>query len=147
MTEPMGKELKAHQQQQTMSKNMNMHKRNVCGQSDTGVISRTLSRIILWWNGEHVERELYDALNECDTKREMLQMELDYLKGLMNETYYTEWKITKDGKRRYRKVATKVLTNCWRTQSESIEDIPMVKLKKPIQLFQSSYDLSDGYFD
>ena len=99
---------------------MNQHKRNVCGQSSTFALSRTLSRIILWWNGEHVEKELYDALNDCDTKREMLQAELDALKATMREVHYTPWKIRKDGKARYRKVATKYLANAWITESEPI---------------------------
>lgn len=128
---------------------MNIHKRNVCGQSDTGAISRTISRIVLWWNGEHVERELYEALNEADSKREQLQVELDYLKGLMNEVHYTPWKLRKDGKARYRRVATKVLMNSWSTESEPIPDIDYSTIgevplrtwapKKPIQLFQSSF--------
>jgi hypothetical protein len=46
--------------------------------------------------------------------------ELAYYKGLVEERYETEWKITKDGKRRYRKIATKVLVNAWHTESEPL---------------------------
>ena len=49
--------------------------------------------------------------------------ELAYYKGLVQERYETEWKITKDGKRRYRKIATKVLVNAWHTESEPIEPL------------------------
>jgi len=45
----------------------------------------------------------------------------DALQRLMAERYESEWKITKDGTRRYRKVATKVLVNAWITESEPLD--------------------------
>lgn len=50
-----------------------------------------------------------------------VQAEVTYLRSLLNERYETEWKVTKDGKRRYRRIATKVLVNAWITESEPIE--------------------------
>ena len=45
----------------------------------------------------------------------------DALQRLMAERYESEWKVTKDGTRRYRKVATKVLANVWVTESEPLD--------------------------
>ena len=45
----------------------------------------------------------------------------DALQRLLAERYESEWKLTKDGTRRYRKVATKVLVNAWVTESEPLD--------------------------
>jgi hypothetical protein len=73
-----------------------------------------------------LENEIIGAHAEIKAMADVIlttRTELDYYKGLVEERYETEWKITKDGKRRYRKIATKVLVNAWRTESESIEDM------------------------
>ena len=46
---------------------------------------------------------------------------LDGVNKLLEERYESAWKTRKDGKARYRKVATKVLVNAWVTESEPIE--------------------------
>lgn len=50
---------------------------------------------------------------------------------LPSKSFKTEWKVRKDGKRRYRKVAIKTVVNVWRTESEPIEDMEMVVLPPP----------------
>jgi len=56
-------------------------------------------------------------------KAEEMASKHDALQRLMAERYESEWKVTKDGKKRYRKVATKVLVNAWVTESEPIEQL------------------------
>lgn len=96
-----------------------------------GPLSILLSRFILWVNAESVERELVEEINRIDTEREAALTEVTYLRGLLNERYESEWKVTKDGRKRYRKVATKVLVNAWVTESEPLEDMEMVILPPP----------------
>jgi hypothetical protein len=62
-----------------------------------------------------------DKAVDAQIKYDAAQAEVAYLKGMLDERYESEWKITKDGTRRYRKVATKVLVNAWVTESEPIE--------------------------
>jgi uncharacterized membrane-anchored protein YhcB (DUF1043 family) len=52
-----------------------------------------------------------------------VQAELDCIKAQISHTYEGEWKVTKDGRKRYRKVTTKVLANRWRTESEMLPSI------------------------
>ena len=52
---------------------------------------------------------------------EEAQASANYLRGLLHERYESEWKTTKDGTKRYRKVATKVLVNAWVTESEPLD--------------------------
>lgn len=40
---------------------------------------------------------------------------------LVGARYETEWRISKDGTKRYRKVAVKMIVNRWRTESFPIE--------------------------
>ncbi len=54
-------------------------------------------------------------------KAEEMTAKHDALQRIMAERYESEWKITKDGTRRYRKVATKVLVNAWITESEPLD--------------------------
>ena len=49
-----------------------------------------------------------------------VEFELEALKALMAERFVGDWKVTKDGTRRYRKVASKVLVNSWITESEEL---------------------------
>lgn len=46
-----------------------------------------------------------------------VQAELDYIKGQLSHTYEGEWKVTKDGTKRYRKVATRFIATKWTTVS------------------------------
>ena len=59
------------------------------------------------------------------------EFELEALKALMAERFFGDWKVTKDGTRRYRKVASKVLVNSWITESEPLDDKEMVILPPP----------------
>lgn len=60
-----------------------------------------------------------------------VQIELDCLKSQLAHVYYGEWKVTKNGKKRYRKVASRFIATGWTTQSESIEPMEMVVLPPP----------------
>jgi hypothetical protein len=62
-----------------------------------------------------------DKAVDAQIKYDAAQAEVAYLKGMLDERYESEWKITKDGTRRYRKVATKVLVNAWVTESEPFD--------------------------
>ena len=97
------------------------HKQIVSGMTTAGPLAVLISRFILWVNGESVENELVAEINRIDTEREAALTEVNYLKGLLNARYESEWKLTKDGTRRYRKVATKVLADRWITESQPIE--------------------------
>lgn len=46
-----------------------------------------------------------------------VQAELDYIKGQLSHTHLGEWKVTKDGTKRYRKVATRFIATKWTTVS------------------------------
>lgn len=96
------------------------HKQIVSGMTTAGPLSILLSRFILWVNGESVESELQQELVRVDDEREAALVEVKYLQGLLAERYEGEWKVTKDGRKRYRKVATKVLVNAWVTESEPL---------------------------
>jgi hypothetical protein len=61
------------------------------------------------------------GIHSIEEKLRVAEAEATYLKSLLNERYETEWKVRKDGKARYRKVATKVLVNAWHTESEPID--------------------------
>jgi hypothetical protein len=82
---------------------------------------------------------LEEEIKRLDSERIDAELMVKYLRSQLDERYETEWKITKDGKRRYRKIATKVLVNSWRTQSESIEDMEMVILPPPMPLHGQLY--------
>lgn len=56
-----------------------------------------------------VKQRLHDA-----------ETELANLKASLEAVWITEWKTTKDGKRRYRKVARKMVVNRWTTESEEL---------------------------
>ena len=62
-----------------------------------------------------------DETQAWKDKAEEMASKHDALQRLMAERYESEWKVTKDGTRRYRKVATKVLVNAWVTESEPID--------------------------
>ena len=96
------------------------HKQIVSGMTTAGPLSILLSRFILWVNGQSVESELVAEINRIDTEREQAVAEAKHLKSLLDERYESAWKITKDGRKRYRKVATKVLVNAWVTESEPL---------------------------
>jgi hypothetical protein len=89
------------------------HQQVVAGHTTAGPLAVLLSRFVLWMKGETVEK-LHNELIGANA-------ELTYLRGLLAERYVGEWKVTKDGTKRYRKVATKVLVNAWVTESEPIE--------------------------
>ena len=97
------------------------HKQIVSGMTTAGCLSILLSRFILWVNAESVERELQRELISVDAEREAALIDVKYLRGLLAERYEGEWKVTKDGTKRYRKVATKVLVNAWVTESEPLD--------------------------
>jgi hypothetical protein len=65
-------------------------------------------------------------------KAEEMASKHDALQRLMAERYESEWKVTKDGTRRYRKVATKVLVNAWVTESEPID--PHAEYMRKLQM-------------
>lgn len=48
---------------------------------------------------------------------------LDSINSQLNERYEGEWKLSKDGTKRYRKVATKVLVNRWKTESQPLIEV------------------------
>ena len=50
-----------------------------------------------------------------------VKAERDRLSAMLTETHTTEWRVTKDGKRRYRRHASKVLVNAWITESEPLQ--------------------------
>ena len=97
------------------------HKQIVSGLTTAGPLSILLSRFILWVNGQSVESELVAEINRIDTAHEAALAEVKYLKSKLDERYESEWKVTKDGTKRYRKVATKVLVNAWHTESEPLD--------------------------
>ena len=70
---------------------------------------------------ESVEAELVTEIRKLDTAHEAALAEVKYLKSVLDERYESEWRITKDGTKRYRKVATKVLVNAWHTESEPLD--------------------------
>ena len=72
-----------------------------------------------------------DETQAWKDKAEEMASKHDALQRLLAERYESEWKITKDGTKRYRKVATKVLVNAWVTESEPIHDMEMVILPTP----------------
>lgn len=59
---------------------------------------------------------------------ERMTMKHDALKRQMDERYETAWRLTKDGTRQYRRVATKVLTNRWSTESVPV-GVPLQKAR------------------
>ena len=89
------------------------HKQIVSGMTTAGPLAILLSRFILWVNADSVERELRKEVEDL-TER------LDGVNKLLEERYESAWKVRKDGKARYRKVATKVLVNAWVTETEPI---------------------------
>ena len=90
------------------------HKQIISGTTTAGPLAILLSRFILWVNADSVERELRKEVEDL-TER------LDGVNKLLEERYESAWKVRKDGKARYRKVATKVLVNAWVTETEPIE--------------------------
>ena len=90
------------------------HRQIISGTTTAGPLAILLSRFILWVNADSVERELRKEVEDL-TER------LDGVNKLLEERYESAWKVRKDGKARYRKVATKVLVNAWVTESEPIE--------------------------
>jgi len=67
--------------------------------------------------------KLEAEIKRLDSERINAELMVKYLRSQLDERYETEWKITKDGKRRYRRIATKVLVNAWHTESEPIEPL------------------------
>ena len=104
------------------------HKQIVSGMTTAGPLAVLLSRFILWVNAESVEQQLQQVLVRIDDERQAALAELEttlhelaYYKNRVDARYETEWKVTKDGTKRYRKVATKVLVNAWVTESEPLD--------------------------
>jgi hypothetical protein len=85
------------------------------------------------------------GITRLEQQLEASRIETAYLKGLLNERYTTDWKLTKDGKRRYRKVATKVLVNAWHTESESIEAMSDEKKELPHGLLYGTDTIVTGW--
>jgi hypothetical protein len=98
------------------------HKQIVSGMTTAGPLAILLSRFILWVNGDSVERELMDENIKLRKEVERLSERLEGVNKLLEERYESTWKVRKDGKARYRKVATKVLVNAWITESEPIHE-------------------------
>ena len=61
-----------------------------------------------------------DEAQAWKDKAEEMAAKHDALQRKMAERYESAWKVTKDGTKRYRKVATKVLVNAWITESERL---------------------------
>lgn len=99
---------------------MQAHHQIVSGITTAGPLSVLLSRFVLWASGESTEKELHSELLRIDSEKEAALAEVRYLKALLNERYEGDWKVSKNGRTRYRKVATKVLVNAWVTESEPI---------------------------
>jgi hypothetical protein len=113
------------------------YKQIVSGMTTAGPLAVLLARFILWVNGESAEKDLQQELVRLESALKIVTLEAECYRYDMAERYETPWKVTKDGKRRYRKVATKVLSNKWRTESEPIApmglgSVPLKKCRLPI---------------
>lgn len=89
-----------------------------------------MKTLIAKWLGLATKEQVNEAWAESESnflkltasrvEEARLRAEEAYLRSLLNERYEGDWKVTKDGTKRYRKVATKVLVNAWVTESEPI---------------------------